>query len=170
MSERAGIRAEGPQRIRGARAGHRCDRETVDGIWHHCAGGTGGRGNEPTGQTQLVAPVYKTKPATPGGQAKAWIKKGTGTIKVRRSFVGVTHGNHGAYTPSPATIWMSPRAQARIDKHERKHIEKAKELHDTHIKPLDDRAGFATAANLQAQSGCDTYLGIKGQASKKGKT
>jgi hypothetical protein len=206
------------------------DGKTGVGTWHHCAGGTGGRGNQNTADAQLVAPVYKS--SVSGGQGRAWIKKGTGTIKVKRSYTGVTHGNQGAYNPSPATIWMSPRAQARMDKHERKHIEKTKELHDTYIKPLEDRistfrglikakkagatpgaavtalqtqidwntaindfanndtaqnqpggpvdttdqatadfyTGFPTSAAFQTQSGCDTYVGIKGQASKKGKT
>jgi hypothetical protein len=56
--------------------------KTGDATWHHC-GGTGGKGNEPTGEAKLlVAPVHKTKPTANGKPAKAWVKKGTGTVKV----------------------------------------------------------------------------------------
>lgn len=111
-----------------------------EGTWHHC-GGTGGKGNENTGAADLVAPVYKSSPPKkPGQQAKAWIKKGTGTIKVERSYNGVTHGAQGAFVAPPdGTVWMSPRARDRVDKHEREHIKKTKEFHKTHIEPLEDR-------------------------------
>jgi hypothetical protein len=112
---------------------------TAENTWIHC-GGTGGAGNENTGDATIVAPIYKTKPAPPGGQAKAWIKKGTGTVKVKRSYTGVTHGAHGATTTPPAgTVWMSPRARDRVDKHEREHVKKSEELHTLYIKPLEDR-------------------------------
>jgi nicotinamide mononucleotide (NMN) deamidase PncC len=88
----------------------------------------------------FVAPFYKSKPAKQGGQAKAWIKKGTGTVKVKRSFTGVTHGAQGAFTaPPPGTVWMSPRARDRVDKHEREHTKKTKEIHATYIEPLEQR-------------------------------
>jgi hypothetical protein len=110
-----------------------------ESTWHHCGGG-GGKGVENLGDAKLVAPLYKTKPAPPGGQAKAWIKRGTGTIKVKRSFTGVTHGPQGAFTQPPVgTVWMSPRARDRIDKHEREHTKKTKEAYDLYIKPLQKR-------------------------------
>jgi hypothetical protein len=111
---------------------------TGESSWHH-ASGSGGKGNQSTGDAQLVAPVYKTKPAKPGGQAKAWIKRGTATVKVKRSYIGVTHGDQGAYKHSPGNLWMSPRARDRVDKHEEKHVKKTKEIHEKHIKPLEDR-------------------------------
>ena len=88
-----------------------------------------------------MALVFKTKAARPGGQAKAWIKKGSGTIKGKRYWNGVTTGAQGAYTTPPAgeTVWMSPRGQARVAKHEREHTKKTKELHKQHIEPLEDR-------------------------------
>ena len=120
-----------------------------ESTWHHTGGG-GGKGVETIGHAVLVAPVYKTKPAVGGGQAKAWIKKGTGTIKVKRSFMGVTHGAQGAFTQPPVgTVWMSPRARDRVDKHERKHTKKTREAYDQYIKPLEDRistySGFIKA-------------------------
>jgi len=40
---------------------------------------------------------------------------GTGTVKVKRSYRGVTHGVQGAYTAAPpGTVWMSPRARDRV--------------------------------------------------------
>jgi hypothetical protein len=110
-----------------------------ESAWHHCGGG-GGKGVENLGAATLVAPVYKTKPAPPGGEAKAWIQDGTGKIKVTRSFMGVTHGPQGAYTAPPVgTVWMSPRGRERVDKHERVHTKKTKEIYDLHIAPLEKR-------------------------------
>lgn len=110
-----------------------------EGTWHHC-GGTGGVGVENLGEATLVAPVFKTSPPGKDGVAKAWIRHGTGTVKVKRSYRGVTHGVQGAYTAAPpGTVWMSPRARDRVDKHERQHIKKTKEIYDAHIKPLEER-------------------------------
>jgi hypothetical protein len=111
----------------------------AEGTWHHC-GGTGGVGVETLGDATLVAPVFKTSPPGKDGVAKAWIRHGTGKVKVKRSYRGVTHGVQGAYTAAPpGTVWMSPRARDRVDKHERKHIKKTKEIYDAHIKPLEER-------------------------------
>ena len=109
-----------------------------EGAWHHC-GGTGGKGVENLGDATLVAPVFKTSPPGKDGVAKAWIRHGTGKVKVKRSFLGVTHGVQGAFTDGSGTGWMSPRARDRIDRHERQHTKKTKEIHDTHIKPLEER-------------------------------
>jgi hypothetical protein len=113
--------------------------KTGEGTWHHCAGGTGGKGVYNTGAATLVAPVYKTSPAPQGGQAKAWIKKGTGTVTVKRAYLGVTHGDQGDYTAFPGNLWMSPRAMKRMDEHEEKHTKKTKEIYEKHIEPLEDR-------------------------------
>ena len=110
-----------------------------EGTWHHC-GGTGGVGVETLGAATVVAPVIKTSPRGKHGMAKAWIRHGTGTVKIKRSYRGVTHGVQGAYTQAPpGTVWMSPRARDRVDKHEREHVRKTEEIHDAHIKPLEER-------------------------------
>ena len=97
-------------------------------------------GVETLGAATTVAPVIKTSPRGKDGMAKAWIQSGTGTVKVKRSFRGVTHGVQGAFTdPPPGTVWMSARARDRVDKHERLHTSKTKEIHDAHIKPLEER-------------------------------
>ena len=113
---------------------------TGESTWHHTGGG-GGKGNFNTGHATLLAPVYKSKaPAKPGGRAKAWVESGTGTVKVKRSYVGVTHGKQGAYTADPpGTVWMSPRARTRVDVHEQNHTDKTEKFHDKYIKPLEWR-------------------------------
>jgi hypothetical protein len=111
-----------------------------EAAWIH-TGGSGGAGVEPTGHATVVAPVIKTKPPKKaGGRAKAWVQSGTGTVKVKRSWRGVTHGINGTTNNGNIGIlWMSPRAQDRIDKHERKHVKSTKELYEQHIEPLESR-------------------------------
>jgi len=130
--------------------------KTGEASWIH-TGGTGGAGNENTGDADLVAPVIKTRaPSKPGKPARAWVKKGTGTIKVKRSFKGVNHGINGATTSGPAgTLWMSPRAQDRIDKHERKHVKSSKELYEQHIEPLEKRVSWFSGFIHASKSGAD---------------
>ncbi len=106
----------------------------------HWAGGGGGRGNEGVGTIQqLVAPVYEGRdgqPANAQGQgakpAKAWIKPGTGKIKVKRSYKGVVVGANGSY-------YITRRAMRRIDVHEEKHVSSTKSIYRTHLKPLERR-------------------------------
>jgi hypothetical protein len=114
--------------------------KTGNANWIH-TGGTGGAGNESTGEATLVAPVIKTKPPKKqGGRASAWVQNGTGKIKVKRSFTGVTYGINGQTTSGNAgNLWMSPRAQDRIDKHERKHVKSSKEIHEQYVEPLEAR-------------------------------
>jgi hypothetical protein len=53
-------------------------------------GTTGGTGY-PAGASTVVAPQYDSAPPKhPGGQAKAWIHKGTGKVKVTTFFIGVS--------------------------------------------------------------------------------
>lgn len=112
---------------------------TGEGLWHHC-GGTGGKGNENTGQADLVAPKYVSAPAAKGGNARAWLEDGTGKVEVKRSYNGVPVGAQGAFVaPPPGTVWMTKGAAKRVDKHEEAHGKKTKELHDQHIKPLEKR-------------------------------
>jgi hypothetical protein len=114
--------------------------KTGSANWIHTGGG-GGAGNESTGEATLVAPVIKTKPPKKqGGRASAWVQNGTGKIKVKRSFTGVTYGINGQTTSGNAgNLWMSPRAQDRIDKHERKHVKSSKEIHEQYVEPLEAR-------------------------------
>jgi hypothetical protein len=100
----------------------------------HWAGGGGGRGNQGVGDITLVAPVIEGKDAPkPGDKAEAWIRPGTGTATVTRSFTGVLTGANGP------DRYFTAAAAARADRHERLHIASSKGIHDTNIVPLERR-------------------------------
>jgi hypothetical protein len=102
-------------------------------------GGNGGLGQQGLGDITLVAPIYEgAEPAAAGGQATAWIKPGTGTLTVTRSFRGVLNGANG-------TWWFTAAARTRIDTHERLHVAATKAAHETHIKPLEQRIAAHTS-------------------------
>jgi hypothetical protein len=130
--------------------------KTGDDTWIH-AGGSGGAGNENTGEVDLVAPVIKSRPPKKaGGLARAWVKKGTGTVKVKRSYKGVVHGLNGVTNSgNVGQLWMSPRAQDRIDKHERKHVDSTEKLHDKHLVPLERRVWLFSGFLKATKSGAD---------------
>lgn len=130
----------------------------ASGRWHHC-GGTGGKGNENTGSSTVVAPVYESSPPTAkGGPAKAWVRKGTGTVKVTRSWNGVVAGNNGAAAWSGSgggLVFIRSSGVSRIGKHESGHVKETKKIHDTDIKPLEKRVkskqtGASEAAAISA--------------------
>jgi hypothetical protein len=136
------------------------DGQTAKDLWHHAGGTTGGTGNQPTGDAQLTAPVYKSKPATATRPAKAWIKSGTGKVKVVRSFTGVPQGNNGTYKHSPGLVWLTWKAKWRIATHEREHVKKTRELHDAHIKPLQDRIAKYRGVAHKTMTGTDEAAAI----------
>src|SRR5262245_34547441 len=97
------------------------------------AGGAGGT-TPGVGAVTTVAPVIDTSgPPAPGGTAQAWVRAGTGTATVTRSFTGVLVGANGA------NYYITARAAARIDTHERNHIAHSSTNHNTHITPLEAR-------------------------------
>jgi hypothetical protein len=116
--------------------------QVATGKWHH-AGGTGGKGNEGVGSADLVAPIYESAPPKkPGGDATANVKKGTGKVKVKRSFNGVTPGDNGTAVWSGSGgggVFIMWSAVARMAQHEAGHIKHTKTFHDTSIKPLEAR-------------------------------
>ena len=100
----------------------------------HWVGGTGGRGNQPVGSIDLVAPVYENRnPTRYDSQGKAWIRPGTGTARVTRSFTGAPAG------PNGPTAYLTTRGSIRADVHERLHIASSRTHHNTHITPLERR-------------------------------
>ncbi|MEO8539448.1 MAG: hypothetical protein ABI577_06875 [bacterium] len=129
-------------------------------LWHHAGGGRGGTGNQPTGDAQLTAPVYKSKPAAGTKPAKAWIEGGTGKVKVVRSYVGVTQGDNGVYKHAPGQTWITWKAKWRIAKHEREHIKKTKELHKTHVQPLEKRVSKYRGIGHSSMDGADEAAAI----------
>ncbi len=129
--------------------------KVASGLWHHC-GGTGGKGNENTGSSTVVAPVYESSPPTPkGGPAKAWVRKGTGTVKVSRSWNGVPSGNNGAATwggSGGTLVYLRSSAVARMGKHESGHVKETKKIHDVDIKALEKRVKEKRTAATEADA------------------
>ena len=123
-------------------------------------GGNGGTTPNIGGIT-LVAPTIDTSaaPAT-GGTAQAWVRAGTGTAAVNRTYIGVTVGAHGVY-------YITAAAAARIDVHEQGHVAQSRVAHDAHIQPLENRVKQHTtqakalsqgATEAQAKTALDTFL------------
>jgi len=114
----------------------------------HFAGGTGGAGDQAVGSVTTVAPTIESAdPPAAGGNATAWVRAGTGTSTVTRSFTGVSVGANG-------TDWyITTRAAARADRHERLHIASSLSHHTTHIKPLETRVAARTGAAKALSSG-----------------
>lgn len=115
--------------------------QVASGKWLHC-GGTGGKGNEGTGSSTVVAPVYESKPATATKPAKASVRKGTGKVKVTRSWNGVVPGDNGTATwagSGGGRVFVMWSAVARIATHEKGHVKETKKFHDAEIKPLEKR-------------------------------
>jgi hypothetical protein len=114
----------------------------------HFAGGTGGRGDQNAGEIAVVAPVIETAaPAAAGGMATAWVRARTGTATVTRSFTGVSAGANGP------DWYVTTRAAARADRHERLHVASSRALHNTHISPLETRIARRTGAARALSSG-----------------
>ena len=115
----------------------------------HWAGGTGGLGGN-AGVIATVAPVIETGgPAGAVKTGRAWVRAGTGTANVTRSYVGVLVGGNG---PS---YYITAKAAARIDRHEAGHIAHAKTHHDTHIKPMEERIKQRTGEGNALQQGAN---------------
>ncbi len=110
--------------------------------WLH-TGGTGGKGNEGVGSADLVAPIFDSAPSKkPGGDATARVRKGTGTVKVKRSFNGVKPGDNGTAVwagSGGGDVFVMWSAVERIAKHEAGHIKESKKFHDASVKPLEAR-------------------------------
>ena len=113
---------------------------TLKDLWHHAGGARGWTGNQGTGSIQLTAPQFETAPmsSTPN-IIKAWIRSGTGKAKVTRSYTSGNSGDNGVYKHGGGQVWITRRAARRLDKHEKAHVRKTKELHDNHIKPLEKK-------------------------------
>lgn len=114
-------------------------------------GGAGPHGNEATGSIQsLVAPQYQARSNGILSDSEAWIKAGTGTIDVTRSFVGSNAGNQG-------NGWfVTAAASARLDVHEQLHVNSTQSIYNTFIAPLLARV---TAHTATAAGGYSLTLG-----------
>lgn len=111
-------------------------------------GGRGGSGDQPVADITVVAPQYESRPpADAGTQARAWIRPGTGTATVTRSYTGSLTGANGP------TLYMTARAVARTDAHEVLHLQSSRAIHDRHIVPLEARVAARTGEPNASSSG-----------------
>jgi hypothetical protein len=107
----------------------------------HWGGGTGGRGNQGVGSIQAqVAPVYESRGNGLTSNSDAWVKAGTGTVQVTRSWVGVNSGDQGN------GYFITPAAAARLNSHETLHVTNTKGHHDSLIVPLEARIAASAAS------------------------
>jgi hypothetical protein len=113
----------------------------------HWGGGGGGKGNQGVGSVTEVAPVIEASgPPAAGGSAKAWVRAGTGTATVTRSYVGVLTGANGP------NYYITAAGSTRIDRHEQMHINSSRSIHNTNITPLEQRVTNRTGeANALSQ-------------------
>ena len=113
-------------------------------------GGPGGAGNQAVGSITLVGPVYEgLDPATDGMTATAWIRPGTGTATVTRSYQGVLVGANGK------NYYFTAAAAARVDVHEQLHVDTSLAIHDANIAPLEERISRHTGQDNPKPSGSD---------------
>jgi hypothetical protein len=118
-------------------------------VWWGGGAGGGGQGNQYVGSVTEVQPVIRTSRTGPlglWGQPIAYIKTGTGTATVTRSYVGVLVGANGTY-------YITARAAAQIDRHEEDHVNSSRRHHDTYIVPLEARVAEHTGSNKALQAG-----------------
>jgi hypothetical protein len=113
-------------------------------------GGDGGQGEQDVGSIDLTAPQYMfSKPKTPGGPSWVWIKQGTGTATVTRTWRGVVTGDNGTY-------YFTERAAERGDRHEELHVASSKQLHTRYIRPLEQRVASHTGRDHELKTDAQT--------------
>jgi hypothetical protein len=129
--------------------------QVASGKWHH-AGGSGGKGNEGVGSADLVAPIYDSAPPKKaGGDATAKVRKGTGKVKVKRSYNSVVPGDNGTAVwagSGGGGVFIMWSAVARMAQHEAGHIKETKGFHDSNIKPLETRIKGTKKAASEADA------------------
>ena len=102
-------------------------------------GGAGAHGNEGVGSIQAqTAPTYESRLNAATKDADAWVKPGTGTISVKRSWVGIASGDQGN------GHFVTAAAASRINAHELLHVASTKRHHDANLKPLEARIADKT--------------------------
>jgi len=77
-----------------------------------------------------VAPVYESKSNGIISNSDAWVRAGTGTLDVKRSWVGINAGDQGN------GHYVTAGAAARINAHETLHVASTQGHYNTHIVPL----------------------------------
>jgi len=99
--------------------------------------------------------------AVRGSMARAWIRPGTGTARVTRSYTGSLVGANGP------TLYMTPAAVTRTDVHEELHVNSSRAIHDAHIISLERRiaqhlgqanALLAGTTKAEAETALSTFI------------
>jgi hypothetical protein len=120
-------------------------------------GGAGAHGNQPAGSIQSqVPPVYVAAPGPASGQFSARVRKGTGKITVRRSWVGINAGDQGN------GWYVTRRAAARINQHERLHVASTLSIYNTHLRPLLQRIANRSLGRNAGTSAAGAIMALQG--------
>ena len=94
-------------------------------------GGAGPHGNEAAGSIQTeVAPDYQSRSNGMKANSDAWVRAGTGSVDVVRSFVGANTGDQGN------GWYLTVGAANRFDQHEQLHVTSSQGHYNTNIVPL----------------------------------
>lgn len=127
-----------------------------DTVYWAGGGATGAQGNQGVGSFQeKVDPVYENAPASAGGKYMAWIRDDTGKVKVERSYVSVKTGANG-------NAWyITVRAKTRIETHEKGHVNKSKELYESHVKPVEDKVPGVRGKVNAVEAGTSAAKAVK---------
>lgn len=104
-------------------------------------GGAGPRGNQTVGSIQAqVPPIYDSRSLGTLSNSEAWVRAGTGSLSVTRSYVGMNSGDQGN------GYYVTPRAAARTDQHEAAHVQNSETHYNTHLRPMLNRISNYTPA------------------------
>jgi len=112
------------------------------------AGGTNGKGpkgNQPSGSVNPLAPPWITGEwGSLTKSASAWVIPGTGIAEVERSYLTSGAGDQGT------GWWVSPKAAARLEQHEQKHVAASQKQYGNYIQPVLDNVEASTATGREA--------------------
>jgi hypothetical protein len=121
----------------------RCPHAYLDGgmtgtIAWSGGGGAGAHGNQPTGSIQTqIPPTFTARPGPAAGRFSSRVRRGTGKITVRRSYLGAFAGNqHNGW-------YLTLRAARTVNAHERHHVANTRAQYQTNLSPLERRVADA---------------------------
>ncbi len=95
--------------------------------------GAGPHGNQESGSAELVSPEIETSWGGAFANADAWVRDGTGTVTVKRDYVSSDAGDQGN------GWYVTDKAAAGLDRHERLHVAKSRDLYADKMQPMLDR-------------------------------
>jgi hypothetical protein len=119
--------------------------------------GAGAHGNQGVGslQTQVV-PVFKGSPGPTAGRFSSRVMPATGLVAVTRSFLGAFAGDQGN------GFWLSNSAAARINQHERNHVDSSRGIHTMNLTPLENRIANAALGTDKGATGAEAVTAHRG--------